>query len=62
MLTTQKQIRESFWQGMPAVWSKYRNKRQNAWPCDLRIEFCDYVEMLRRDGHISESLAETVTG
>lgn len=62
MLTTQKQVRAAFWQGMPQVWAKYRNKRQNDWPCDLRMEWCDFVEMLQRDGHISESLAETVTG
>lgn len=62
MLTTQKQVRAAFWQGMPSVWSKYRNKRQNDWPYDLRMEWCGFVEMMRRDGHISESLAETVTG
>lgn len=61
-MKTQAEIRAAFWQGMPQVWSKYRNKRQNEWPCDLRMEFCDFVEMLHRDGHISESLANRVTG
>lgn len=62
MITTQKELRAAFWQGMPQVWSKYRNKRQNEWPCDLRMEFCDFVEMLRQDGIISETLANEVTG
>lgn len=61
-MKTQSEVRTAFWQGMPQVWEKYRNKRQNNWPCDLRMEFCDFVEMLRRDGHISESLANRVTG
>lgn len=61
-MKTQSKMRTAFWQGMPQVWAKYRNKRQNDWPCDLRMEFCDFVEMLRRDGHISESLANRVTG
>ena len=60
-MKTQSEVRTAFWQGMPQVWAKYRNKRQNDWPCDLRMEFCDFVEMLRRDGHISESLANRVT-
>lgn len=62
MITTQKELHVAFWQGMPQVWSKYRNKRQNEWPCDLRMEFCDFVEMLRQDGIISETLANEVTG
>lgn len=61
-MKTQSEVRNAFWQGMPQVWVKYRNKRQNDWPCDLRMEFCDFVEMLRLDGHISESLANRVTG
>lgn len=61
-MKTQSEVRTAFWQGMPQVWAKYRNKRQNDWPCDLRMEFCDFVEMLRLDGHISESLANRVTG
>lgn len=61
-MKTQSEVRTAFWQGMPQVWVKYRNKRQNDWPCDLRMELCDFVEMLRRDGHINESLANRVTG
>lgn len=61
-METQAEVRAAFWQGMPQVWSKYRNKRQNEWPCDLRMEFCDFVEMLRQDGIISETLANKVTG
>lgn len=60
--TTQSEVRSAFWQGMPQVWSKYRNKRQNDWPADLRVEFVDFVDFLARQGDISESLAQRVTG
>lgn len=60
--TTQAQLRAAFWQDMPETWTKYRNKRQNDWPCNLRMEWCDFVEMLSRDGHISDALTNSVTG
>jgi hypothetical protein len=61
-MTTQSQVRAAFWQGMPSVWAKYRNKRQNDWPADLRTEFVDFVDFLARQGDISEELASRVTG
>lgn len=61
-ITTQSALRAAFWQGMPSVWSKYRNKRQNEWPTDLRVEFVDFVDFLARQGNISEELAQRVTG
>ena len=59
--TTQKQVKAAFWQGMPQVWSKYKGKSQNACPADLRMEFVDFIDMLHKDGHITEELAAKVT-
>lgn len=64
-MTTQKQVREAFWQGWTpelrrAVGMRHR-KRQNDYPADVRQEWVEFVDMLARDGHISEELASRVT-
>jgi hypothetical protein len=58
--TTQGQVRAAFWQGWQ---NRPRPKRQKDgdWPTDVRVEFVDFVDMLARDGHISEALAYRVT-
>lgn len=59
-MTTQKQVRESFWANFP----RYERKSgftQNDYPADVRMLFCDFVEDLARDGDITESLAQRVT-
>ena len=62
MFTTQKQIRASFWESFPQYASERRaRKTQNDYKCDIRQDFCFYVESLRRDGQISEKLAYKVT-
>jgi hypothetical protein len=63
-MKTQKQVRESFWNyyypnGIPR--GVYKSKRQNKQPADIRMAFVDYVDMLSRDGTISEQLAQRVT-
>lgn len=61
-MTTQQQVREAFWQdhlgGKPR---KFRGKSQNELPADVRTAFVDFVDMLARDGQISEALASRVT-
>ncbi len=58
MMTTQKEIRAAFWQGFPIRPKKLRN---GDYPTDVRVEFVDFVDMLARDGHISETLAGRAT-
>lgn len=61
-MTTQAQIRKSFWESFPQFKSHYRaKKRQNDYNTDIRTTFVDYVDSLRRDGTISERLANNVT-
>lgn len=66
MYTTQKQIRKSFWEylkeGNPKLYNKgKRSKRQNEQITDIRVYFCDYIEALRQNNNISETMANKVT-
>ena len=55
------QVRESFWDAHPQFKDDYRKTwRQNKYSCDIRVSFVAYVDMLCRDGQISESLASRV--
>lgn len=58
--TTQAQVRAAFWQGWEGR-PKPKRLRDGDWPTDVRVEFVDFVDMLQRDGHISEKLAYRVT-
>ena len=65
-IKTQSQVRESFWAFLreinPGLAAKYRRtKRQNDYPTDIRVNFVDFVDTLRRNRQISESLAYRVT-
>jgi hypothetical protein len=65
-MTTQKQIRESFWQTFPkleayAQKAGTKSKTQNLQPVAIRAAFCDFVEMLASNGTISQELAWRVT-
>lgn len=60
--TTIGQVRQAFWQGNAHLRSNYkRGKRQNEYNATIRCEFVDFVDMLSKNGHISESLAFKVT-
>jgi len=61
MLTTQKQVRDAFWQGNEHLHKYVKGNRQNDYDATLRSEFVEFVDMLARDGHISEDLASRVT-
>lgn len=61
-LTTQSEVRAAFWQGNAHLRSAYRaRKRQNDYDATIRCEFVEFVDMLARNGHISEALARRVT-
>jgi hypothetical protein len=66
MLTTQKEIREAFWEAHPsfdhqARAAGIRSKPQNQQCATVRCAFVDFVEHLHRDGQISDKLADRVT-
>jgi len=63
MITTQKQVRELFWQMNPK-WEKEHfttRKRQNDYNATIRSSWVDFVDSLQRNGEISEALAYRVT-
>lgn len=65
--TTQKQIRGDFWQAYESAEgiSKRRIRDYSGTGLmhntDTRCAFVDFVDMLARDGYISEALANRVT-
>lgn len=65
MYTNQKQVRAAFWEaGYPNV-SKRKIRdysgKGTMHDTDTRCAFVDFVDMLCRNGEISETLAERVT-
>ena len=62
--TTQAQVRRAFWVFYPEA---DREKitdysgRGKMYKTDTRVMFCDFVDMLRQDGQISQELAQNVT-
>lgn len=63
MITTQNDIRRLFWATFRDGRSMLRGRglSQNQLPADVRQAFCEFVDMLERDGIISETLASKVT-
>lgn len=59
-ITSQKDLRDAFWDAHPELTRKGQQK-QNAYPADTRMAWCDYVESMRRDGQISNELAQRAT-
>lgn len=61
-MTTQKQVRESFWTSFPEFIDQYRAyKRQKDYNADIRCAFVGHVDSLQKDGQISDKLANRVT-
>lgn len=58
--TTQSQVRAAFWQGWTNC-KRPKRQRDGNYPATIRCEFVDFVDMLARDGQISEALAQRVT-
>ena len=61
-METIKQLRESFWECFPEFASQYREtQRQNQYDATIRTAWVEYVDVMRRDGIISEGLAKRAT-
>ena len=62
LYTSQAALRRSFWLAHPALRHQYRSaKRQNDYPTDTRMAWCDYVDAMAREGCISADLAARAT-
>lgn len=53
-------LRAAFWEAHPQFKRKGRT-RQNDYPINVRMAWCDYVEHMVRNGDISENLAQRAT-
>jgi hypothetical protein len=59
---TFKQIRDLFFEEYPQFKNERRyRKPQNEYSADCRVYFCDFVEVLRRNGAITEKQAFDIT-
>ena len=59
-MTTEREVRRAFWADHPQF-RYYRGREQNAYPVDVRVAFCDWVDYMQRAGLISAKLAAEVT-
>ena len=60
-MKTITEIRAAFWQGSEHMKHFVKSKRQNEYNATIRSEFVEFVDMLNKDGFISDSLANRVT-
>jgi hypothetical protein len=61
-MKTQTEVRNAFWGAFPQFANQRRSrKRQNQYNTDIRCSFVDFVDSLRKDRQITESLANRVT-
>ena len=62
MIKSQKELREYFWACYPEYQPDFRTrKRQNDYKCDIRCAWVDLVDTVRREGKITEKLANRAT-
>ncbi len=59
-ITTQEGVRTAFWRGFPKG-ARRHGWTQNDYDATIRSEWVEFVDMMARDGHISEALAQRVT-
>ena len=59
--TTQSQVRNAFWQGSEHLKHYAKSKIQNEYNATIRSEFVEFIDMLERNNHINEKLANEVT-
>jgi hypothetical protein len=64
-ITSQRELRKRFWESYPEISRKLRRdpneSRHNRYCTDTRVAFVDYIDAMRRDGFISEALAQRAT-
>lgn len=56
-ISTVTALRAAFWAAHPHFRRRGRQK-QNSYPVDIRMAWCDFVDHMRRAGDISENLSQ----
>jgi hypothetical protein len=59
-MNTLKEVRAAFWNAHPQH-TQIGGTKQNDYSTDIRINFCDYLDQLRKSGEISNKLANNAT-
>lgn len=59
-ITNQRDLRRAFWE-QTAEGKRGARNRFGEYPTDTRVAWCDWVDMLCRNGAISEALAHRAT-
>lgn len=59
-ITTQRALRIAFWETRLEGKRGAKNSR-GEYPTDTRVAFCDWLDMLSKDGTISQELAQRAT-
>lgn len=57
--TSEGRVRKAFWVGLEQF--RRPGKRQNDYDATIRSEWVEFVDMLQKNGHISDALAARVT-
>jgi hypothetical protein len=60
-MRSEREVRAAFWQGLPPGHPWRKRLASGDYCTDCRVEFVDFVDMLARDGVITEALAQRVT-
>ena len=61
-ITSQLMLRRTFWKHHPEFIEHYRTRKtQNDYNATIRSTWCDWLDHMRRDGVISEALANRAT-
>lgn len=60
MITTQKQLRDMFWEQHPQF-KRIPGKTQNDYQTDVRIRWCEWINNLYLSDRISKALVERST-
>lgn len=62
-IRSQIEARAAFWAEMPEDIRRHRRVgwRQNDYPTDVRVAWCDWVDAAARDGRLPDALAQGVT-
>lgn len=55
----QAQLRAAFWQGFPG--QRRKGWTQNQYNATIRSEWVEFVDMMNRDGHITDKTAQNAT-
>jgi hypothetical protein len=59
--TTQADLRDAFWDTHEGVYKRKGKQKQNAYSCEVRTAWNDFVDMMQKSNQISEALAFRAT-